>query len=102
MEFEWDKNKAKENIKRHEDITFEEAFTVFYDDFAIEKYDKAHSDSDERRFVRIGYSTKRLLWVCYTIRKDENGNEVIRIISARKADSEERELYLDGRRLGKI
>ena len=37
MEFEWDKNKAKENIKRHEGITFEEAFTVFYDDFAIEK-----------------------------------------------------------------
>ncbi len=93
MEFEQDKEKAKENIKRHEGVTFEEAVFVFYDNFAIEDYDRKHSDSSEKRFVRIGYSSKRLLWVCYTIRKDENGGEVIRLISARKADTEEREMY---------
>ncbi len=77
MEFEWDERKAKENIEKHDGISFSEATLAFYDKWAIEEFDDAHSDLNEKRFVLIGLSTNRLLRVTYTIRE----NETIRIIS---------------------
>ena len=88
MKFEWDENKNIQNIKKHH-ISFDEARTVFYDDNSLYEYDEKNSIQEER-FNIIGISYKeRLLIVCHCIRN----NAVIRIISARIADVEERELY---------
>jgi uncharacterized protein len=86
---EWHARKASENLKKHQ-LSFEEAQTVFYDDFAIQFFDEEHSD-DEERFLMLGMSAhSKLLMVCHCER--ENG-EVIRIISARKATKRESAFY---------
>lgn len=90
MEFEWDKNKAIENLSRHS-ILFDEAKTVFQDPFYVVFDDPDHS-FEEDRCIAIGQSAQdRLLFVSYT----ERGNAV-RLISARKATRSERELYEQG------
>lgn len=48
MDFEWDKQKAKENIKKHDGVSFEEAAFTFYDKWAIEEHDDSHSDFRNR------------------------------------------------------
>jgi len=87
--FEWNEQKNKENQKKHE-ISSEEAKTVFYDEHAIEFYDFAHSEREER-FLMLGLSAKmRILLVCHCLRKSE---ATIRIISARKATKKEQREY---------
>ncbi len=92
MIFDWNENKEKSNIKKH-GIDFEEASKVFSDENIFEEFDTEHSTADENRFISIGNSGKRLLRVSYTVRFDENGNEIIRIISARKGKKTEEDLY---------
>ena len=88
MRFEWDENKNQYNIMSH-GVSFSEASTVFSDDDAIVFDDVEHSFHEDR-FLIIGRSYKKnVLFVCYCIRYDN----IIRIISARKADKEEREDY---------
>ena len=85
--FEWDERKAKQNIRKH-GVSFEEAATVFGDQFSITIYDPLHSE-DEDRFVILGMSSKnQLLVVVHTERGDK-----IRIISARKAIKNEKQVY---------
>lgn len=89
LEFEWDKNKDSANKKKH-GISFDEARTVFFDEYAIQFYDPDHS-SEEDRFILIGSSHKlKTLVVCHCFREEETK---VRIISARKADREESEFY---------
>jgi uncharacterized protein len=87
LRFEWDGRKAAANIAKHR-VTFEEAAEVFYDPNALDDYDAAHSDA-EARFNIVGLSSRHLLYVVYA----ERPGDVIRIISARKADSLERKNY---------
>ncbi len=83
MEFEWDRKKAEQNLKKHK-VPFDEAVTVFYDPMAATFDDPDHSVR-EHRLITIGYSSKdRLLVVVHT----EHGANV-RIISARAATSRE-------------
>lgn len=90
--FEWDPQKAIINFQKH-GISFEEAATTFADDTGIEWEDLSHSGS-EFRMKRVSSSIQdRILMVIYTIRKDENGQETIRIISARQASKKERQAY---------
>jgi len=85
--FEWDSRKARSNKKKH-GITFEEASTVFADILSITIDDPVHS-VDEDRFVTVGTSVKeRLIVVVHT-----EHNDLIRIISARKATRHERKQY---------
>ena len=92
LRFEWDENKNRLNRKRH-GVSFPEAQTVFLDDNALLIDDPDHS-VDEDRFLLLGLSSSlRLLVVCHCVR--EAGN-VIRIISARKADRSERKAYSKG------
>lgn len=98
MRFDWNPDKAKENEKKHEGVSFEEAVEVFYDENAVEDYDDEHSKADEMRYLRIGNSSKRLLRVSYTVRKDEFEVEIIRIISARKGKTKEEEIYYEQNR----
>ena len=89
--FEWDKRKATENRRKH-GITFEEATSAFLDENARVIPDPEHSD-DEDRFVLLGLSVRlRLLVVVHCYRW---GEDLIRIISARKADPSERKQYSD-------
>jgi uncharacterized DUF497 family protein len=89
IRIEWDSDKADENIKKH-GVSFEEAQTVFYDDFAVEFYDDTNSEWEDR-FLLLGLSSHiRLLMVCHCYRESES---VIRIISARKATANEAKFY---------
>ena len=87
MRFEWDAQKASENYAKH-GVAFEEAVEVFSDPIALEGYDAEHSTTESRFFI-IGFSTRRLLFVVYT----ERETDLVRIISARKANRTERETY---------
>ena len=89
IRFEWDANKAAANQRKH-GVTFNEARTVFFDENAKLINDPDHSD-DEDRFVMLGLSSNfRFVLVCHCYR--EQGN-VIRIISARKASTQESKQY---------
>ena len=89
LRVEWDASKSLDNKRKH-GISFEEAQTVFLDEKALMIHDPDHSD-DEDRFVLLGLSIKiRLLTVCHCYRKSD---EVIRIISARKATRTEQKRY---------
>jgi len=84
---EWDYRKADSNLEKHK-IDFADAATVLSDDLAITIKD---ADPDEERFVTIGMDALgRILVVVYTWRQDR-----IRIISAGKATSIERQRYAE-------
>jgi len=89
IRFKWSRDKAEKNSAKH-GVEFDEAVTVFYDDEARLINDPDHS-REEERFVIIGLSVKlRLLIVCHCYR---DGDTVIRIISARKANKSEAHFY---------
>ena len=91
-EFEWDEDKNIMNIQKH-GISFEEAQTVFDDEFVLFYPDDEHS-YDEERFIAIGVSImEKLLMVCYCERENA---EIVRLISARKAEKHETEIYYGG------
>ena len=94
LKFEWDVKKDRGNTKKH-GVTFDEAKTVFYDEYAIEFYDPEHSE-DEDRFILLGNSFKlNTLVVCHCFKEEETK---VRIISARKAGKQEQKAYWDKRK----
>ncbi len=90
MKFDWDENKEKVNIRKHQ-VNFDEASKAFSDPNAVDVLDELNSDF-EVRYQIVGISPFRLLFVSFTIREDENG-ELIRIISARKANAKQTRYY---------
>ena len=92
MQFEWDENKAIENIKKH-GIYFEDTAFVFKDEQRIEWFDD-REDYGEKRFNTVGLVLGVLLCVCYTMR---NRGKTTRIISARKAYGNEKREYYQNR-----
>jgi uncharacterized DUF497 family protein len=89
IEFDWDEAKNKANILKH-GISFGEATSVFYDDYALLIADPDHSETEDR-FVLLGLSFKlRLLLVCHCFEVDDG---LVRIISCRKAKRKEMSLY---------
>ena len=84
MRFEWSRDKASSNVRKHA-VSFDEAVTVFYDPVSATFEDPDHSHG-ERRWITVGYSSKnQLLVVCHTDR-----GESVRLISARRATRRER------------
>ena len=91
IRFAWDPVKAKSNIKKHR-VSFELAARVFADPFARTEHDRF--ENGERRWRTLGIVEGHLLLlVAHTHKDDEDGTEVIRIISARRAESKERKCY---------
>lgn len=89
IRFEWDNNKAQINIEKH-GVTFQEASTVFADEAAILFDDPEHSLKEER-FLLLGMSSQaKMLIVCHCYRGTD---DIIRIISARKATKAEAKQY---------
>jgi uncharacterized DUF497 family protein len=92
LRFEWDPEKAAENLANH-GLSFEEAATVFGDPLGRIVDDPRHS-TDEPRYVLLGHSERQqLLAVMFTERA-----KAIRLISARKATRRERREYEEGKR----
>ena len=89
IKFEWDIAKANSNKKKH-GVSFEEAQSVFYDEFAVQFFDEESSELEDR-FLMLGFSDEaRLLIICHCERNQSN---TIRIISARKATKIEGKYY---------
>jgi uncharacterized DUF497 family protein len=89
LSFEWDPKKATLNLRKH-GVSFEDAQSVFSDENGLLIDDPDHSE-EEDRFVLLGLShSLRLLVVVHCYRSE---GKVIRIISARKADAQERSIY---------
>ena len=89
IKFEWDTAKATSNKKKH-GVSFEEAQSVFYDEFAVQFFDDDNSVLEDR-FLMLGFSDEaRLLIVCHCERNEGN---IIRIILARKATKKESNYY---------
>ncbi|WP_375612484.1 MULTISPECIES: BrnT family toxin [unclassified Bartonella] len=91
IRFEWDEAKAKSNLRKHR-VSFEIAARVFADPFAMVKQDRI--ENGEYRWQTLGLVDGfLLLLVAHTVHDDKDGIEVIRIISARRANSKERKRY---------
>jgi len=89
IRFTWDQQKSKSNEAKHQ-VSFDEAKTVFSDSHARIIADPDHSE-DEDRFIILGISSRlRILVVCHCYREND---ELIRIISARKATKKEASSY---------
>jgi uncharacterized protein len=90
MEFEWNPDKAKINLEKH-NVSFPEASTIFEDVLSVTFPDPDHSIGEER-YVIIGMSELgRLLIVSHTDRENR-----VRIISARSANRQEKRFYEEG------
>jgi uncharacterized DUF497 family protein len=92
--FEWDDKKSENNFRKH-GVRFEEAALAFDDPLAVSVQDRI--ENGEERWQTIGMSGGcLLLLVAHTVRDDEDGMEVVRIISARRAERKERRRYEHG------
>ncbi|MGZ8487268.1 MAG: BrnT family toxin [Candidatus Binatia bacterium] len=96
LEFEWDANKARLNLRRH-GISFAEAKTVFNDPLLVTFSDDDHSE-DEERFISIGLSGfNNVLLVVHTEHETMADLVSVRIISCRNATASERRIYEEGK-----
>lgn len=94
MSFEWDEPKNLRNDLKH-DIRFEEAVVIWEDTSTQEFFDEDHSE--EERYIKIGLNPYRgILMVVFCERVTGEGEEKIRIISARRATYNERKVYEEG------
>jgi uncharacterized protein len=92
IRFEWDPMKARTNQRKH-GINFKEAVNVFDDPYALFEQDRADEETGESRWQAIGLLEGMvLLLVAHTVR-EEGQDEVIRLISARRATRKERDRY---------
>ena len=89
IRFEWDIQKAASNFQKHK-VRFELAALTFGDPFVYEFEDG--NEHGEARYRAIGEALGKLLFVSYTS-FEEDGEEVVRIISARKVTPRERRAY---------
>ena len=87
MQFDWDREKAKKNLRKHK-VSFDEALTVFYNPLSATFDDPDHSINEER-FITIGYSSHSRLLVVSHIEREN----IVRIISARPATVHERKRH---------
>ncbi len=87
MRYTWDDGKAVENKRKHR-VSFDAAALALADPNKIEDYDGEHSAREER-WKAIGLAHARMLFVVYVEKEDD----IIRIISARKADKDEQKAY---------
>lgn len=99
MRFEWDPAKASANKRKH-GVTFETARYAFDDPDALVNHDRI--EGGERRWQTLGMVGEvLLLLVAHTVRFENEEDEVIRIISARRADRKEKQRYEKERQKGR-
>jgi uncharacterized DUF497 family protein len=91
VRIEWDSKKNEINTKKH-GISFEEAKEVFHDPLHISRLDKRFNYLEER-WITIGSIVKGEIVVAANLFFSDEGEEVIKLISARRATSRERVQY---------
>ena len=92
MEFDWDRSKAAQNLRKHK-VSFHEAATVFGDFFGTTASDPDHS-AEEHRYITVGLSSRgRVLMVAHAERVER-----IRITSARRLTRSEKRIYEEAQR----
>ena len=97
IRFEWDAAKAASNLVKHT-VSFETATRTFADPYLLTRQDRI--ENGERRWQSIGIVDGILvLLVAYTVGEADDGTEVLRIISARKAEPKERKRYEQDRQV---
>ncbi len=89
MEFEWDENKRRINLQKH-DLDFANAYRAFTEDAFVIPDDR--EDYGEDRYILLGLMREHIVVIAFTIRDD-----VIRVISIRKANRQERKSYVQRR-----
>lgn len=93
--FEWDPRKAKENLRNHR-MSFERAATIFRDPWMLSIFDTAHSH-EEDRWITLGLDRSgSLLVVVHTFHEIDSASCRVRIISARRANTNETRQYEEG------
>lgn len=91
IRFEWDETKAASNLRKHS-VSFDDAIAAFADPFAMMTQDRI--EGREQRWQTLGMVCGCLvLLVAHTVGEEDDGIEIIRIISARAADRKERKRY---------
>jgi len=91
MRYEWDQNKNFANQKKH-GISFDEAIEVFDDPLHVSVLDEKYSYFEER-WITVGSTKNISIVVVVNLFFSDEGEEVIRVISAREATSNERKNY---------
>jgi len=97
MRFVWDPEKEKLNIRRHK-VNFTESCHVFADPYALNMFDEDHSENEDRWITLGQIPNGKTLLVIHTYRELSDGEEVVRIISARKANKNEVKDYIARRK----
>lgn len=92
MRFEWDEEKNRSNLAKHK-VSFETAISVFDDQFALSIQDRVVNG--EERWQTSGLIDGVILLIVAHTLTDDDGDEVIRLISARKATRSERQAYAE-------
>ena len=96
--FEWDKDKAQKNLKKH-GVSFDDAALVLSDEeggmFHVEEYDRQHSTGEDRYITTASHPDDRsiVLVIAWTDRSTEHA-KITRITSARAAKPAERKGYV--------
>lgn len=97
MRYEWDERKNLENQRKHGGISFELAALVFEDENCLVGPDRVDEDGEQRWHalgtVSIEESVSAVLLVVHVYRENRHGEEIIRIISARRAEKHECRRY---------
>jgi len=93
MRFLWDERKSRANLAKHR-ISFETAAMVFEDPHSITRSDRIKEG--EERWQTIGVAGGVAVLLVAHAYWEESGEEVVRIISARKATAHERKIYEEG------
>jgi len=93
MRFVWDEKKSRRNRAKHK-VSFGTATSVFDDPRAISRREQA--EGEEERWQTLGLAGGIVVLLVVHIYYEEDGEEVIRIISARKATPQERRMYEEG------
>ncbi len=89
MEFEWDENKRRINLREH-GLDFADAYLAFTEDTFVITDDR--EDYGEDRYILLGLMRERIVVIAFTVRGD-----VIRVISMRKANKREQKSYVQRR-----
>lgn len=93
MRFIWDDEKSRRNLAKHK-VSFETAKLVFDDPRAVSRLDRI--ENGEERWQTLGLAGGIVILLVAHTYREEDGEEVIRIISARKATARERTFYEQG------
>lgn len=91
--FSWDERKSRSNFKNH-GVAFSEAATCWLDEYAIEKFDDEHSDT-ETRWLMIGKSDLGRLLTCWYTERKFGDQDIVRLIGARHATAKEKRIYYE-------